>query len=130
MQAIQIRNAGGPEVLELVDIAQPQPAPGEVLVRAVAIGVGKPDVLMRTGVYRWMPALPATPGTEMTGTIAALGDGVAARFPELRNVTFRASRALSAPRTLFASRAGPGLQCAAREYLNIRRRWDGRARPP
>lgn len=84
MQAIQIRNAGGPEVLELVDIAQPQPAPGEVLVRAVAIGVGKPDVLMRTGVYRWMPALPATPGTEMTGTIAALGDGVAARFPELR----------------------------------------------
>ena len=84
MKAIQIRNAGGPEVLELVDIAQPQPAPGEVLVRAVAIGVGKPDVLMRTGVYRWMPALPATPGTEMTGTIAALGDGVAARFPELR----------------------------------------------
>ena len=53
-------------------------------MRATAIGVGKPDVLMRTGVYRWMPPLPATLGTEMIGTIAALGDDVAARFPDRR----------------------------------------------
>ena len=84
MKAIQIKSPGGPEVLELVDIPRPEPAPGEVLVRSMAIGVGKPDVLMRTGVYRWMPPLPATPGAEMTGMIEALGAGVAARFPRLR----------------------------------------------
>jgi NADPH2:quinone reductase len=84
MKAIQIKVTGGPEVLELVDIAKPAPAPGEVLVRSVAIGVGKPDVLMRTGAYRWMPPLPATPGAEMAGIVEALGDGVAAQHPQLK----------------------------------------------
>lgn len=77
MKAIQIDRPGGPEVLKLVDVADPVPADGEVLVRAHAIGVGKPDVLFRTGVYRWMPPLPAVPGAEMTGTIEALGRNVA-----------------------------------------------------
>src|SRR5512143_1942385 len=76
MKAIQIKATGGPEVLELVDLPTPVPAAGEVLVRAHAIGVGKPDVLFRTGVYRWMPKLPAGPGAEMTGRIAAVGEGV------------------------------------------------------
>jgi NADPH2:quinone reductase len=76
MKAIQIGRTGGPEVLTLVDLPDPAPGPGEVVVRAHAIGVGKPDVLFRTGVYRWMPQLPAIPGAEMTGHIAALGAGV------------------------------------------------------
>lgn len=76
MQAIQISKTGGPEVLALVDLPKPEPGPGEVVVRAQAIGVGKPDVLFRTGVYRWMPKLPAIPGAEMTGHIEALGAGV------------------------------------------------------
>ena len=76
MKAIQIAKTGGPEVLALVDQPRPEPGPGEVLVRAHAIGVGKPDVLFRTGVYRWMPPLPAIPGAEMTGHIEALGAGV------------------------------------------------------
>lgn len=84
MKAIQIKVTGGPEVLELVEIPTPVPGPGEVLVRSVAIGVGKPDVLMRTGAYRWMPPLPATPGAEMTGIVETLGDGVAAQHPQLR----------------------------------------------
>jgi NADPH2:quinone reductase len=45
------------------------------VIRAHAIGVGKPDVLFRSGVYRWMPPLPAIPGAEMTGYIEALGSG-------------------------------------------------------
>lgn len=77
MQAIQISATGGPEVLRPVDLPQPVPGAGEVLVRAHAIGVGKPDVLLRTGVYKWMPPLPAVPGAEMSGRIAALGAGVA-----------------------------------------------------
>jgi NADPH2:quinone reductase len=76
MKAIQIAKTGGPDVLQLVELPKPEPGPGEVVVRAHAIGVGKPDVLFRTGVYRWMPALPAIPGAEMTGHIEVLGDGV------------------------------------------------------
>ena len=76
MKAIQITKTGGPEVLQLVDLPKPSPGPGEVLVRAHAIGVGKPDVLFRSGVYRWLPPLPATPGAEMSGHVEALGDGV------------------------------------------------------
>ncbi|HEX3974574.1 MAG TPA: zinc-dependent alcohol dehydrogenase family protein [Stellaceae bacterium] len=76
MKAIQITKTGGPETLELVDRPQPAPGPGEVVVRAHAIGVGKPDVLFRSGVYRWMPTLPAILGAEMTGHVGALGAGV------------------------------------------------------
>src|SRR6185437_13556892 len=76
MKAIQINKTGGPDVLEFVDLPHPEPGPGEVVIRAHAIGVGKPDVLFRTGVYRWMPPLPSIPGAEMTGHIEALGAGV------------------------------------------------------
>jgi len=76
MRAIRISETGGPEVLREVEVATPEPGAGEVLVRAHAIGVGKPDVLFRTGVYRWMPPLPAIPGAEMTGHIVAVGAGV------------------------------------------------------
>ncbi len=76
MKAIQISASGGPEVLSLVDLPDPTPSEGEVLVRAHAIGVGKPDVLFRTGVYRWRPPLPAVPGAEMTGVIEAVGPSV------------------------------------------------------
>lgn len=76
MHAIRLSETGGPEALEYVEMAVPQPGPGEVLVRAHAIGVGKPDVLFRTGAYRWMPPLPAVPGAEMSGHVAALGAGV------------------------------------------------------
>ena len=78
MRAIRIAETGGPEVLKPVEIAMPEPGAGEVLVRAHAIGVGKPDVLFRTGVYRWMPPLPAIPGAEMTGRIEAVGAGAEA----------------------------------------------------
>jgi NADPH2:quinone reductase len=76
MKAIQIAVSGGPEVLVAVDVPTPSPGDGEVLVRTQTIGVGKPDVLFRTGAYRWRPPLPATPGAEMSGTIEALGRGV------------------------------------------------------
>jgi NADPH2:quinone reductase len=76
MKAIQIAATGGPEVLGLVDLADPVAGDSEVLVRAHAIGVGKPDVLFRTGVYRWMPPLPAVPGAEMAGRIETVGAGV------------------------------------------------------
>lgn len=78
MRAIQIFQPGGPEVLTEVEIATPQPAPGEIRVKAEAIGVGRPDVLVRKGTYKWMPPLPVIPGSEMVGIIDALGSGVTA----------------------------------------------------
>ena len=76
MKAIRIDATGGPEILQTVDCATPVPGAGEVLVKAAAIGAGKPDVLFRTGVYRWLPPLPAIPGAEMMGHVAAVGPGV------------------------------------------------------
>ena len=76
MKAIQISRTGGPEVLEQVELPTPSPGPGEVLVKATAIGVNYFDTMIRTGRYRWMPKLPFVPGNEMSGTVAALGAGV------------------------------------------------------
>lgn len=81
MRAIRVHQPGGPEALVLEDLPLPEPAAGEVRVRAEAIGVGRPDVLIRQGTYKWMPPLPATPGAEMVGRVEALGAGVA---PSLR----------------------------------------------
>jgi NADPH2:quinone reductase len=51
------------------------------LIRARAIGIGIPDTLIRAGTYSWMPPLPATPGTELSGTIEKVGAGVTSRWP-------------------------------------------------
>jgi len=72
-KAIQIQQPGGPEVLTLIDLPR-EPLPGTFLrVRAHAIGVGKPDVLIRKGIYRWMPPLPAVPGNELAGEVVEVG---------------------------------------------------------
>lgn len=76
MKAIQVKVPGGPQALELVDVPTPSLREGQVLVKAHAIGVGKPDVLIRNGTYRWMPPLPAIPGGEMVGHIEAIAPDV------------------------------------------------------
>jgi NADPH2:quinone reductase len=76
MKAIQISRTGGPEVLGLVEVPTPVPGPGEVLVKAEAIGVNYFDTMIRTGRYRWMPKLPFVLGNEMGGHVAAVGAGV------------------------------------------------------
>ena len=81
MRLIQFREPGPPSVLQSLDVPVPEPKPGEVLIRAHAIGVGIPDVLIRAGTYGFMPPLPATPGTEMSGLIEKVGPGVTSRRP-------------------------------------------------
>lgn len=76
MTAIAITAPGGPEVLKPVTIAVPVPKPGEILVRVRAAGVNRPDVLQRQGSYPPPPGAPQTPGLEIAGEVAALGDGV------------------------------------------------------
>jgi NADPH2:quinone reductase len=90
MQLIQFRKPGPPSVMRCLDVPIPEPAPGEVLVRAHAIGVGIPDTLIRAGTYSFMPPLPATPGTELSGRIEKVGPGVTSRRPgQLVYVTAR-----------------------------------------
>jgi NADPH2:quinone reductase len=72
-----VRAPGGPEVLELVDRPVPHPRANEVLIRTRAMGVSRPDILIRKGVYTWMPPLPASPGSELTGVVEAVGEAVA-----------------------------------------------------
>ena len=90
MKVIQFREPGPPDVLRCLDIPIPEPKPGEVLIRAHAIGVGIPDCLIRAGTYGHMPPLPATPGTELAGTIEKVGfwrHNPSARSARLRHRT-------------------------------------------
>ena len=74
-KAIRIHQHGGPEVLKWEEIDAGQPGPGEALVRHEAVGLNFIDVYHRTGLYP-LPALPATPGLEAAGVVAAIGSGV------------------------------------------------------
>jgi NADPH:quinone reductase len=76
MRAVLVRQPGGPDALELVEVPVPVPDAGQLQIRAEAFGVGQPDVLIRSGVYKWMPPLPANPGNDLAGRISALGPGV------------------------------------------------------
>ena len=73
MRAIQAVRAGGPEVLELVDLPDPIPAAGEVLVKSAAAGINFIDTYRRGGMYP-MP-FPHIPGSEGAGVVTAVGDG-------------------------------------------------------
>ncbi|HYF57498.1 MAG TPA: zinc-dependent alcohol dehydrogenase family protein [Burkholderiaceae bacterium] len=77
MKAVLVSTPGGPDALELVDLPVPSPGAGEVRIEARAFGVGTPDVLIRRGVYKWMPPLPANPGNDVAGIVTAVGPGVA-----------------------------------------------------
>lgn len=75
MRAVVARAAGGPEVLVLDDVADPEPGPGQILVRVAAAGVNFIDTYRRSGTYP-MP-FPHVVGSEGAGTVEALGAGVA-----------------------------------------------------
>jgi NADPH2:quinone reductase len=91
MHAIEVAELGGPEVLRYVDKPQPSPASGEVLIKAEAIGINFIDTYFRSGQYP--RELPFVLGTEVSGTVAAVGDGVTSLRAGDRVVTAAASGA-------------------------------------
>jgi NADPH2:quinone reductase len=74
MLAIRAREAGGPDVLEAVELPKPEPKPGQVLVRHHAIGLNFIDTYQRSGLYPMR--YPAVLGQEAAGVVEALGEGV------------------------------------------------------
>ena len=71
MHAIEVSEIGGPEVLNYRDIPQPEPGPGELLIRSEAIGVNFIDTYFRSGQYP--RPLPFVLGSEVCGTVLAVG---------------------------------------------------------
>src|SRR5690606_16743651 len=75
-RAVRIREFGGPEVLEFVDVEPRPPGHGEILVRVEAAGLNRADLLQRRGLYPAPPDAPAdVPGLEYAGVVEAAGPG-------------------------------------------------------
>jgi NADPH2:quinone reductase len=78
MKAIRAHSFGGPEVLQLDELPDPTPGPGQVRVRLHAAGVNPFDTYMLSGTYAIKPTLPYSPGADGAGVLEAVGDGVRA----------------------------------------------------
>ncbi|HEX5264561.1 MAG TPA: zinc-binding dehydrogenase, partial [Phenylobacterium sp.] len=74
MRAIRFEQAGGPEVLKLVEVETPTPRPGQILVRHQAVGINFIDTYQRSGLYPMK--LPSGLGSEAAGVVEAVGEGV------------------------------------------------------
>ncbi|MFT3971602.1 MAG: NAD(P)H-quinone oxidoreductase [Micropruina sp.] len=76
MRAVVVETSGPPEVMRVAEVPTPRAGPGEVLIRVVASGVNRADLLQRQGRYPPPRGASEILGLEVSGTIAAVGDGV------------------------------------------------------
>ncbi|MFZ6861237.1 NADPH:quinone oxidoreductase family protein [Undibacterium sp. Ji67W] len=76
MKAVVCKTWGTPETLEIIDLPELVPGFGEVGIKVKAAGVNFPDVLIIQNKYQFKPELPFTPGSELSGEVFAIGDGV------------------------------------------------------
>jgi NADPH2:quinone reductase len=88
MKAIRIYETGGPEVMRLEEIERPQPRKGEVLIKVAAAGVNYADLAQRQGTYLTRTRTPTILGSEVAGTVEALGPEVSAPAVGTRVVAF------------------------------------------
>ena len=77
MRAVEITQAGGPEVLQETQRPMPVPAHGQVVIKVAYAGVNRPDALQRAGLYAPPPTASDLPGLEASGEVVSLGEGVA-----------------------------------------------------
>jgi NADPH:quinone reductase-like Zn-dependent oxidoreductase len=78
MKAVRFDQYGGVDVLNVVDVPDPVPGPGQVLVRVKAAGINPGEAKIRSGLLheRWPAAFPSGQGSDLAGVVAALGPGV------------------------------------------------------
>jgi NADPH2:quinone reductase len=137
VKAWQVTQPGEPEkVLELADIARPEPGPGQILVRVLAAAANFPDVLLCRGEYQVKVPLPFTLGVELCGEVIEVGPGVTGFVPgervigdtALPNGAFAeyavmdASAALPAPPALDDAEAAPFYVTYETCWLGLHRR--------
>jgi NADPH:quinone reductase len=117
MKALVCTRLGGPDDLEIHDLADPVAGPGEVVVRVEAAALNFFDTLIIAGKYQTKPQLPFSPAAEFAGTVEAVGEGVTAIKPGERvagyagygaareRIAVRADRVVKLPPGLEADRA-------------------------
>ena len=76
MKAIRVDEFGEPDVLEYVDVERPSPGEGEVLIEVKSVGVNYADTMRRRNQYVEQQELSFTPGSEIAGTVAEVGESV------------------------------------------------------
>jgi NADPH:quinone reductase len=76
MQAVEIIQPGGPDVLQWSEFEKPRPETGQILIKVKAAGVNRPDILQRQGNYAPPSGASPIPGLEVAGEVVALGEGV------------------------------------------------------
>jgi putative PIG3 family NAD(P)H quinone oxidoreductase len=76
MHAIEVRNPGPQYTLTVVDRDRPKPGPGEILIKTLAAGLNRADLLQAKGLYPPPPGAPLTLGLEVSGEVAEIGAGV------------------------------------------------------
>lgn len=94
MKAILCRSFGLPDTLTLDDVPSPVPGPGEVLTAVKACSLNFPDTLTIQDKYQFKPPLPFSPGSESSGVVKAVGEGVTHHKPR--------------PYSLFRNQSRPG----------------------
>jgi len=131
MRAIVIESPGGPDVLQMGDLPDPTPAPGELLVRVHATALNRMDLMQREGRYPVPPDAPDTLGVEVAGEVVGWGDGVTGwsrgdrvcalllggGYAEL--VTFPAAMAIPIPANLSYEQAAAIPEVFLTAYLNL-----------
>jgi putative PIG3 family NAD(P)H quinone oxidoreductase len=76
MRAVVITEPGEPEVLRWLEVPDPEPGPGDVVIEVAASGVNRADLMQREGHYPPPPGAPPYPGLECSGRIRSVGEGV------------------------------------------------------
>ncbi|WP_410614020.1 zinc-binding dehydrogenase [Amycolatopsis sp. lyj-109] len=83
MKAAQFNQYGGPEVLQLVDLPDPHPGPGQVRIKVSAAGISASDTKIRRGELSFGATLPQTTGADVAGIVDEIGDGMTDRVRAL-----------------------------------------------
>ncbi len=76
MKAVQFSQFGGPEVLEIVDLPDPHPAPGQIRIAVRAAGINATEWKLRKGLLSFGAGLPQTTGRDVAGIVDEIGEGV------------------------------------------------------
>src|SRR6202035_4886877 len=76
MHAVVMTEPGGPDVLRWLEVPDPVPGPGEVVIEIAASGVNRADLMQREGHYPPPPGAPPYLGLECSGRVRSVGDGV------------------------------------------------------